>query len=65
MVSLSHFPSKHPQQVQNMTWENAMKILARDNRYGVVKSLGQRKQIFTEWVVQKKKQEKVTFFNSI
>ncbi|KAH3759078.1 pre mRNA processing factor 40 A [Pelomyxa schiedti] len=45
-------------QVVSLPWESAIKILARDDRYGAIKPLDEKKQIFTDWVAQKKKQEK-------
>ncbi|KAL3538776.1 hypothetical protein ACH5RR_002142 [Cinchona calisaya] len=39
------------------TWDQAMRVIINDRRYGALKSLGERKQAFNEFVSQKKKQE--------
>nr|XP_043607467.1 pre-mRNA-processing protein 40A-like [Erigeron canadensis] len=39
------------------TWEQAMRLIINDRRYVALRSLGERKQAFTEYVGQKKKQE--------
>ncbi|KAK4802388.1 hypothetical protein SAY86_000591 [Trapa natans] len=39
------------------TWERAMRVIITDKRYGALKSLGERKEVFNEFVSQKKRQE--------
>ncbi|XP_028767229.1 pre-mRNA-processing protein 40A isoform X2 [Neltuma alba] len=39
------------------TWDRAMRVIINDKRYGALKSLGERKQVFNEFLNQKKKQE--------
>ncbi|XP_004289761.1 PREDICTED: pre-mRNA-processing protein 40A-like [Fragaria vesca subsp. vesca] len=39
------------------TWDRAMRVIINDKRYGVLKTLGERKQAFNEFVGQRKKQE--------
>ncbi|OWM64775.1 hypothetical protein CDL15_Pgr028492 [Punica granatum] len=39
------------------TWERAMRVIITDKRYGALKSLGERKDTFNEFVSQRKKQE--------
>ncbi|GFP99413.1 pre-mRNA-processing protein 40a [Phtheirospermum japonicum] len=38
-------------------WEQAMRVIINDRRYGALRTLGERKQTFNEFVGQKKKQE--------
>ncbi|KAI7744431.1 hypothetical protein M8C21_017311 [Ambrosia artemisiifolia] len=39
------------------TWDQTMRVIINDRRYGALRSLSERKQAFTEFVGQKKKQE--------
>ncbi|KAF6159715.1 hypothetical protein GIB67_029973 [Kingdonia uniflora] len=39
------------------TWEQAMRLIINDKRYGALKSLGERKQAFNEYLGQRKKQD--------
>lgn len=39
------------------TWDQAMRVIINDRRYGALKSLGERKQAFNEFTSQKKKLE--------
>ncbi|XP_062176471.1 pre-mRNA-processing protein 40A-like isoform X2 [Alnus glutinosa] len=39
------------------TWDRAMRVIINDRRYGALKTLGERKQAFTEFLSQRKKQE--------
>ncbi|XP_041990225.1 pre-mRNA-processing protein 40A-like isoform X2 [Salvia splendens] len=39
------------------TWDQAMRVIINDRRYGALRSLGERKQTFNEFVGQRKKQE--------
>ncbi|XP_056159356.1 pre-mRNA-processing protein 40A-like isoform X1 [Syzygium oleosum] len=39
------------------TWERAMRVIINDKRYGALKTLGERKEAFNEFVGQRKKQE--------
>ncbi|XP_057863573.2 pre-mRNA-processing protein 40A isoform X2 [Cryptomeria japonica] len=39
------------------TWEQAMRVIINDKRYGALKSLAERRQTFFEYTVQRKKQE--------
>lgn len=39
------------------TWEQAMRVIINDKRYGALKSLGERKQAFNEYLSHRKKQE--------
>ncbi|KAH6813457.1 hypothetical protein C2S51_022475 [Perilla frutescens var. frutescens] len=39
------------------TWDQAMRVIINDRRYAALRSLGERKQTFNEFVGQKKKQE--------
>ncbi|XP_057527372.1 pre-mRNA-processing protein 40A-like isoform X1 [Amaranthus tricolor] len=39
------------------TWEQAMRLIINDKRYAALRSLGERKQAFNEYLSQKKKQE--------
>lgn len=39
------------------TWERAMRIIINDKRYGALKTLGERKEAFNEFVGQRKKQD--------
>ncbi|XP_073118808.1 pre-mRNA-processing protein 40A-like isoform X2 [Henckelia pumila] len=38
-------------------WDQAMRVIINDRRYGALRTLGERKQAFNEFVGQKKKQE--------
>jgi len=44
----------------NATWENAMKLIVNDPRYGALKHLNERKQAFNEYKTQRVKEEKVS-----
>ncbi|GMP45548.1 hypothetical protein CsSME_00014039 [Camellia sinensis var. sinensis] len=39
----------------NWTWEQAMRVIINDKRYGALKTLGERKQAFNEYLGQRKK----------
>eukprot|EP00250_Pteridium_aquilinum_P017304 c23561_g1_i3 orf=1143-4538(-) len=39
------------------TWEQAMRLIINDKRYGALKNLGERKRTFYDFLAQKKKQE--------
>ncbi|KAM7520910.1 hypothetical protein LguiB_019872 [Lonicera macranthoides] len=39
------------------TWEQAMRVIINDRRYGALKTLGERKQAFNEYLMQRKKLE--------
>ncbi|XP_020581974.1 pre-mRNA-processing protein 40A [Phalaenopsis equestris] len=39
------------------TWEQAMRVIINDKRYGALKTLGERKQAFNEYLGQRKKQD--------
>ncbi|KAG0497796.1 hypothetical protein HPP92_002487 [Vanilla planifolia] len=39
------------------SWEQTMRIIINDKRYGALKTLGERKQAFNEYLGQRKKQE--------
>ncbi|XP_074560461.1 pre-mRNA-processing protein 40A-like, partial [Curcuma longa] len=39
------------------TWEQAMRVIINDKRYGSLRTLGERKQAFNEYLGQRKKQE--------
>ncbi|XP_023731855.1 pre-mRNA-processing protein 40A [Lactuca sativa] len=39
------------------SWEQAMRVIINDKRYGALKTLGERKQAFNEYLVEKKKLE--------
>ncbi|KAK9080223.1 hypothetical protein SSX86_001899 [Deinandra increscens subsp. villosa] len=39
------------------TWDQTMRVIINDRRYGALRTLGERKQAFNEFLVQKKKQE--------
>ncbi|CAA3024518.1 pre-mRNA-processing 40A-like isoform X1 [Olea europaea subsp. europaea] len=39
------------------TWDQAMRAIINDRRYGALRTLGERKQAFNEFMGQKKKQE--------
>ncbi|XP_047338831.1 pre-mRNA-processing protein 40A-like isoform X2 [Impatiens glandulifera] len=39
------------------TWDQAMRVIINDPRYGALRTLGERKHAFNEFVGQKKKQE--------
>ncbi|KAL1813993.1 pre-mRNA-processing protein 40A [Daucus carota subsp. sativus] len=38
-------------------WEQAMRVIINDKRYGALKTLGERKQTFNEYLMQRKKLE--------
>lgn len=40
------------------TWENALKLISNDPRYGSLKHLTEKKQAFNAYKVQKQKEEK-------
>ncbi|GFO50262.1 pre-mRNA-processing factor 40-like protein a [Plakobranchus ocellatus] len=42
----------------NVTWENAMKLIINDPRYGALKHLNEKKQAFNEYKTQRAKEEK-------
>lgn len=42
----------------NSTWEQALKLIASDPRYGTLKQLNEKKQAFNAYKVQKQKEEK-------
>lgn len=37
------------------SWEQAMRVIINDKRYGALKTLGERKQAFNEFLIEKKK----------
>ncbi|XP_044489433.1 pre-mRNA-processing protein 40A-like [Mangifera indica] len=39
------------------TWDQAMRVIINDRRYGALRTLGERKQAFNEFLGQRKKQE--------
>ncbi|KAF0919608.1 hypothetical protein E2562_030724 [Oryza meyeriana var. granulata] len=39
------------------TWDQAMRVIINDKRYGALKTLGERKQAFNEYLNQRKKHE--------
>ncbi|KAL6964146.1 hypothetical protein U1Q18_035205 [Sarracenia purpurea var. burkii] len=39
------------------TWDQAMRVLINDQRYGALRTLGERKQAFNEFLGQRKKQD--------
>ncbi|GAA0154324.1 hypothetical protein LIER_12340 [Lithospermum erythrorhizon] len=39
------------------TWEQAMRVIINDRRYGALRTLGERKQAFNEYLMQRKKLE--------
>ncbi|CAL0316327.1 unnamed protein product [Lupinus luteus] len=39
------------------TWDRTMRVIINDKRYGALKTLGERKQAFNEFLNQRKKQE--------
>ncbi|KAG6793070.1 hypothetical protein POTOM_002254 [Populus tomentosa] len=39
------------------TWDQVMRVIINDKRYGALKTLGERKQAFNEFLGQKRKQE--------
>ncbi|KDP44546.1 hypothetical protein JCGZ_16379 [Jatropha curcas] len=39
------------------TWDQAMRVIINDRRYGALKTLGERKQAFNDYLGQKRKQE--------
>ncbi|XP_010557530.1 PREDICTED: pre-mRNA-processing protein 40B isoform X2 [Tarenaya hassleriana] len=39
------------------TWEQAMRVIITDKRYGALRTLGERKQAFNEFLIQKKIEE--------
>ncbi|KAL4420342.1 hypothetical protein ABPG77_006149 [Micractinium sp. CCAP 211/92] len=40
-----------------MSWEESMRLIVGDRRYGALKSLGEKKSAFNEYVQQRKKEE--------
>ena len=44
----------------NVSWENAMKLIINDPRYGALKHLNEKKQAFNEYKTQRAKEEKVS-----
>eukprot|EP00928_Gymnodinium_smaydae_P087812 TRINITY_DN72008_c0_g1_i1.p1 TRINITY_DN72008_c0_g1~~TRINITY_DN72008_c0_g1_i1.p1 ORF type:complete len:580 (-),score=182.43 TRINITY_DN72008_c0_g1_i1:174-1913(-) len=42
----------------NMKWEEALKLIQEDRRFNALTTAGERKQVFAEYVTQKKKREK-------
>ncbi|KAG6409219.1 hypothetical protein SASPL_132253 [Salvia splendens] len=41
----------------NWTWDQAMRVIINDKRYGALKTLGEKKQAFNEYLMQRKKIE--------
>ncbi|GMQ01204.1 hypothetical protein CsSME_00047922 [Camellia sinensis var. sinensis] len=39
------------------TWDQAMRVTINDQRYGALRTLGERKQAFSEFLIQRKKQD--------
>ncbi|KAK7269940.1 hypothetical protein RIF29_22760 [Crotalaria pallida] len=39
------------------TWDRTMRLIINDKRYAALKTLGERKQAFNEYLIQRKKQE--------
>ncbi|XAR52947.1 hypothetical protein NMG60_11021290 [Bertholletia excelsa] len=39
------------------TWDQAMRVIINDQRYGALRTLGERKQAFNEFLAQRKKQD--------
>ncbi|KAL9244123.1 hypothetical protein vseg_017931 [Gypsophila vaccaria] len=48
---------EHANVQSDWTWDQAMKAIVNDKRYGALKTLGERKQAFNEYLGQRKKQE--------
>lgn len=49
----------------NASWEQALKLIVNDPRYGTLKKLNEKKQAFNAYKTQKGKEEKVKFLNFI
>ncbi|GMJ03491.1 pre-mRNA-processing protein 40A [Hibiscus trionum] len=43
--------------VSDWTWDQAMRVIINDKRYGALRTLGERKQAFNEFLGQKKKHD--------
>ncbi|KAF9619232.1 hypothetical protein IFM89_005786, partial [Coptis chinensis] len=41
----------------NWSWEQAMRVIVNDKRYAALRTLGEKKQAFNEYLGQRKKQE--------
>ncbi|KAK9748413.1 hypothetical protein RND81_02G055300 [Saponaria officinalis] len=48
---------EHANVQSDWTWDQAMKAIVNDKRYSALKTLGERKQAFNEYLGQRKKQE--------
>jgi pre-mRNA-processing factor 40 len=44
----------------NASWEQALKLIVNDPRYGALKQLNERKQAFNEYKTKRAKEEKVS-----
>ena len=43
----------------NVSWEQALKLIVNDPRYGALKQLNEKRQAFNEYKTQRAKEEKV------
>ncbi|PSC74832.1 pre-mRNA-processing 40A [Micractinium conductrix] len=43
--------------VSGMSWDETMRLIVGDRRYGALKTLGEKKAAFNEWVQQRKREE--------
>ena len=49
---------KEKQVPSNASWEYALKLISSDSRYGALKHLSEKKQVFNAYKVQKQKEDK-------
>lgn len=49
----------------NSTWDNAMRMIVNDPRYGALKKMNEKKQAFNEYKTKRANEEKVGFICNI
>lgn len=45
----------------NSTWDNAMRMIVNDPRYGALKKMNEKKQAFNEYKTKRANEEKVSY----
>ena len=48
----------------NSSWDNAMRMIVNDPRYGALKKMNEKKQAFNEYKTKRANEEKVELFLS-
>jgi len=49
----------------NSSWDNAMRMIVNDPRYGALKKMNEKKQAFNEYKTKRASEEKVGFIHNV